>query len=502
MDYQLAQEQQTGRHYLHIRTLDTLPGMLAWLALGTVVMGAIYFPAGVLAAVALLACYSAARFTLAGIAHIWGLWLIRRWESLDWCTEYQRRAGRISLPLDSVHHLVVIPNYQENVDVLRRSLDRLAEQAHARTSISLVLAMEAAEPGAQEKGERLRAAYSASFAHVLVTLHPRRIPGEIQCKSANLNWAIRWAKHAMVDERGYDMEHLVVTTMDADTQWHPCYFASLGVLFATDPQRYSTYWQAPIRYHGNVWAAHPLMRILHAYASAWELTYLAAPWWQALPMSSYSASLRLLHDAGYWDPDAIADEWHMYIKSYFARRGNQRLTPIFLPFLANATTGDTWSRAIKARYRQTFRHAWGAKEIGYTIDQMGRHSRSTWRLLIRVAHDNLLAGAGWVIMSLGAQLPLAFHPAWARENLNSPAFLVLQASLILVTALTLIFWALDKHIRPPCPHPETKRERLYELLSLPLVAVLTMSCVALPVLHAQTRLMLGKPIEFRVTAKQ
>jgi hypothetical protein len=487
MDYQLAQEQQTDRHGLNIRTLDTLPGGLAWLALGTVVTGAIYFPAGVLVGVALLACYSAIRFALAGLAHLWGLWLIRRWESLDWHAEYQKRAGAESLPLDSVHHLVVIPNYQEEVAVLRRSLDRLAEQAHARTSISLVLAMEAAEPGAREKSEQLCAAYSASFAHVLVTLHPRRIPGEIQCKSANLNWAIRWAKREMVDERGYDMDHLVVTTMDADTQWHPRYFVSLGVLFATDSQRYSTYWQAPIRYHGNVWAAHPLMRLLHAYASAWELAYLAAPWWQALPMSSYSASLRLLHNAGYWDPDVIADEWHMYIKSYFVRGGDQQLAPVFLPFLANATTGDTWPRAIKARYRQTFRHAWGAKEIGYTI---------------RVTHDNLLAGAGWVIMFLGAQLPLALHPAWARENLDSPAFLALQVSLALVSVLTMIFWALDVRFRPPRPHSWTTRERLYELLSLPLVAVLTVLCVALPVLHAQTRLMLGKSIEFHVTAKQ
>jgi hypothetical protein len=306
----------------------------------------------------------------------------------------------------------------------------------------------------------------------------------------------------MVDELGYNLDSLVVTTMDADTLWHPHYFESLSVLFATDPQRHTTYWQAPIRYHGNVWTAHPLMRILHAYASAWELAYLAAPWWQALPMSSYSVSLRLLHSTGYYDPDVIADEWHMYIKSWFAHHGNQRVQPVFLPFLATATTDDSWHGAIRARYRQTFRHAWGAKEIGGVIAQMNATSQPALRLLLRVAHDNLLAGAGWIIMFLGSQLPLLFHPEWARANLDSLPFFVLQGSLILVTALTILFWALDVRIRPPRTGPWAIRDRVYELLSLTLVAVLTAMCVALPVLHAQTRLMLGGPIEFRVTPKE
>ena len=264
--------------------------------------------------VAGLACYSALRFALAGIANLCGLTPhsplgsgatgLRQLTSCDCISSgsgrvarsaYHERsgAGGSAAEISPFTIWSSSPITTKSPAVLRRSLDRLAEQADARTSITVVLAMEAAEPGARQKGEQLGAEYRAAFAHVFVTVHP---PGEMQCKSANLNWALRWAKHNMVDDLGYNLDHLVVTTMDADTLWHPRYFESLRVLFATDPQRYATYWQAPIRYHGNVWEAHPLMRILHAYASAWELAYLAAPWWRALPMSSYSASLRLLHE--------------------------------------------------------------------------------------------------------------------------------------------------------------------------------------------------------------
>jgi hypothetical protein len=487
------------------RIPDAIPGGLAWLALLSVVVTACYAPAILVFGVALLTAYTAVRFAFAAVAALWGLYLVRRWANTNWRAEYARRATEDSLPVDSVHHLVVIPSYHEEPAILRRTLDRLAGQTSTRTRISVVLAMEAAEPGSAEKGARLKAEYGAAFENVFVTVHPQNIPGETRCKSANQSWAVRWARQVMVDELGISADHIVVTGMDADTLWHPAYFECLSVLFAVDPRRYATYWQAPIRYHANVWEIHPLMRLLHAYSSAWELAYLAAPWWQGLPMSSYSLSLHLLESAGYWDTDVIADEWHMYLKSYFRRDGDQRLKPVFLPFLANATTGTTIWQAIQERYRQTFRHAWGAKEIGYTITQMAHCPKARRRraslLLLRVAHDNLLAGAGWVVMFLGSQLPPLLHPLWARTALTSPPFVLFQVSILTVTALTILFWVLDLRLRPARAAPWRAGDRWYELISLPLIAVLTVLCVALPVLHAQTRLMLGRSIQFRVSPK-
>ncbi|MCD4685322.1 MAG: glycosyltransferase family 2 protein [Anaerolineae bacterium] len=487
------------------RLRDALPGGLAWLALIAIIAGAMHTPLLVLAGVALLACYTAIRFGFAAVAVQHGLWQIRQWEHIDWHAEYTQRQDQHSLPLDAVQHLVIIPSYGENITLLRRTLDALAAQDHALTQITVVLAMEAAESDAQIKGAQLRNAYADRFAHVWVTLHPPNLPGERQCKSANLAWALREARRRLIDEKGYDPAHVLVTAMDADTLWHPQYFASLTVLFATDPKRYHTYWQAPIRYHANVWQTHPLLRILHAYASAWELAYLAAPWWRALPMSSYALSLRLLDETGAWDGAVIADEWHMFIKSYFARSGEQRLQQVYLPFHTQATGTGTLRDALRERYRQTFRHAWGAKEIGYTLAQMAQHPHiprtRTWGLLLRVAHDNLLAGAGWIVLFLGAQLPLLFHPDTVRQHLTSAPVLLFQASILVISVLTIWCWWLDRRLRPPRPHTHTRRDTVLELLSVPLLAVLTVIGVALPVLHAQTRMMLGKDIVFRVTPK-
>ena len=34
--------------------------------------------------------------------------------------------------------------------------------------------------------------------------------------------------------------------------------------------RHRTFWQAPIRYHGNIWQVNPLMRIINTYATAFR----------------------------------------------------------------------------------------------------------------------------------------------------------------------------------------------------------------------------------------
>ncbi|MCZ7540763.1 MAG: hypothetical protein M5U29_12805 [Anaerolineae bacterium] len=501
------------------RAGEALPGALAWLVVPGALLAAWRAREALLWITALLAVYVAARFVLAVLAQARGLRLIHQWEGADWRAEYVRRAGSGSLPREEVHHLVLLPSVNESETLLRRALDRLAAWSDARQSMSVVLAVEAAAPGAPARACRLRSAYADRFRRVLVAVHPADLPGEIAGKSANLAWALSHARHAVLSEAGgetkpgrnktatgFSPDRTIVTVMDADTLWHPAYFDCLTTLFATDPARYETYWQAPIRYHGNVWAAHPLMRPLHAQASAWELAYLAAPWWMALPMSSYSLSLRLLDEAGGWDADVIADEWHMAIKSFFARRGQQRLQPVFLPFLAHATTGRTVRATLTARYRQTLRHAWGAKEIGYALT-CARQSpatprRAALRLAGRAAHDNLLAGAGALLLVAGTQLPLLVAPGWTRAHLFSAPFVIINLALLIAAGVSVLLWAWDVRLRPPRSTPWTARARLAEGIALLLLPTLTALCVTLPVLHAQTRLLLGRALRFTVTAKE
>lgn len=491
--------------------LDGIPGILAWLALLVSLYLAFVSPWSILILASLIGLYSSLRFLLAGIANSMGLRRIRAWRQRDWRQHWRENAAPDSLPLEEVHHLVLVPNYQESLNTLRATLNNLARYEDAGRQMTVVLAMEGAEDGAADKGEQLRDEFRDCFAAIHYSVHPPDLPGEIQCKSANLAWAARWASRELVATGRLKRDTLVVTSMDADTLWDPRYFSALACLFALHPQRHLRFWQAPIRYHANIWDISPPMRLVNAYSTAFELAYLTAPWWLPLPMSSWSLSMVLLEGSDFWDGDVIADEWHMFIKSWFANQGQVRLERIFLPFAASATTGDSLREVVVNRYRQTLRHAWGSKEVGYIIAHLParRDVRSgvALQLLFRVAHDILLAGAGWILLTVGSQVTLLLHPDILLDllelNVRSPVFLALQLSFLLVSALCIVLWMQDVITRPPRPpnRPQSLRERLLTLASFPLIVFLALIFVALPTLEAQTRLMLGIPLQFRVSSK-
>ena len=493
------------------RALDGIPGCLAWVALLLSLTAAVIYPYTILVLASLLGLYSAIRFLFAGIANNRGLRKIKEWEATDWYPRYQAEYAADSLDWDDVKHVVIIPNYKEDPDIMRQTLDNLVRQYQADQRLTVVLAMEAAEEGAFEKGQCLQNEYHGRFDNIFFTIHPRGLPGEMQCKSANEAWAARWIKRTLVDEMSYSLDHILVTTMDADTLWHKDYFYALTYLFAIHPNRHLCFWQAPIRYHTNIWEISPPMRLVNAYSTALELAYLAAPWWIPMPMSSYTLSLRLLDSSGYWDGDVIADEWHMFIKAYFAREGEVTLERVFLPFSAYATTGETVWQSARNRYQQTLRHAWGSKEVGYIVAKMLEHPEiefgPSFKLLFRVAHDILLAGAGWVLLTVGSQITFLIHPEiltlLTQENFSNPVFIMLQAGFILVSVLSVVFWYQDVSVRPPRPpeHPQTLTERFLTVISFPLMIIITLIFVALPTLQAQTRLMVGIPLQFRVTRK-
>jgi cellulose synthase/poly-beta-1,6-N-acetylglucosamine synthase-like glycosyltransferase len=487
------------------QVLDGIPGFLAWVALLLTAAGAVLSPRVVVTLAALLGFYTALRFIVGALANLIGLRRVKRWEDTDWRAEYQRRAGPDSLRREDVMHVVLIPAYKEPEHVLVKTLESLARQENSATQMAIVLAMEAADPNAQATAEILRDQFRARFKFLYYTIHPKGLPGEMQCKSANEAWAARWIKRRLVDEKGYNIEHIVVTTMDADTLWHPSHFACLTTLFALNPDRDRRFWQAPIRYHSNIWDIDPTIALVHAYSSAWELAYLSAPGWIPLPMSSYALSLRLLEGVGYWDSDVIADEWHMFIKAFFQRDSQVKLERVYLPFYAEATAGNGFLDSLKNRYQQSLRHAWGSKEVGFTLARIIEHPELRvlpgLRMFFRVAHDIILAGAGWVIMTVGPYLVLMLYPQLFFAELNTAPFLLLQISLSIVSVLGFVFWVIDISIRPPRPRPWSLREVLLTLISFPLLPVMMLVALAIPTIQAQTQLMLGMPIQFKVTKK-
>ncbi|HRE47838.1 MAG TPA: glycosyltransferase family 2 protein [Aggregatilineales bacterium] len=489
---------------LRNRILDGIPGALMWVSFILVIAGTVFAPVVVFTVAASIGAYMALRMAAAGVANLLGVRHIRRWEATDWRAQYLRQRRADSLRWEDVRHLVIIPNYKEDITVLRATLERLAASPLAREQIIIALAMEASDPNAASTAATLRTEFEGRFLAIHATLHPRGIVGEVAGKSSNVAWAAKHVQKMLCEDTGMCLDHTVITVSDADSILHPRYLEALTCQFATTSHRMSAIWQAPIRYNGNVWDVHPALAIVQAYSAAWELAYLAGSWWQGLPISTYSLSLRLAHDVGYWDTDVIAEDWHMFIKCYFGRKGLLQIEPIYLPFSAYSVTGDGFIDSCRNRYNQTLRHAWGAKEMGYTIRLMMERPipfHRALRVFLRVSHDNLMAGAGWMIMTVGTQLPLILNPGLFLGRIFSPEFLIIQGALVTVAAMGMLFYWIDLKMRPPRSHPWRLGEVVLTGGSFIALGILVLILVALPAIEAQTRLMLGVSLEYKVARK-
>ena len=72
----------------------------------------------------------------------------------------------------AVHHLVVLPNFNEPQEVLSRTLQSLSVQERADQSITVVLGMEEREPEARGKAGMLMAQYKGRFFSMMAAFHP------------------------------------------------------------------------------------------------------------------------------------------------------------------------------------------------------------------------------------------------------------------------------------------------------------------------------------------
>jgi hypothetical protein len=490
-----------------MRALHMLPGLVTWaLILAPFILAR---PAPILSV--LLALAFQAYWLLRGLGMLMyggiGWARVRAHANIDWYALYEaeRKAGTPVLPWAQVRHLVIIPNYNEPIDKLRATLEGLAGQREMASRIWAVLAMEAREAGAEAKAQALQREFAGRLGGVYYTIHPDGLPGEEAVKGANETWAARWARHHLIERLGHDHRHVTITSCDADSVFHPSYFLCLTAKFATDPQRYLRIWQAPVLFHNNVWRVPSFVRFGTAMAAIVQLAGLCDPQAKSFPMSTYSASLALVDGVGYWDPDAIADDWHMFLKCFFRRWGRVAIEPIYLPVSADATLAHGfWSTAVN-RYEQVKRHAWGVCDLAYAIRNYFQHAEIPARVKLprvwALAVEHLIWSTSWPVITFGLMVPCLLNPGFAVSAQGVFLGRLYAAIGVIAGILSPALVLIDILLRPPRPARTRWWQTAWSALQWPLVPIFMFLFGTLPAIDAQTRLMLGETLAFRVTEK-
>lgn len=484
------------------RALQILPGFLVWATLiGSVVLSFVR-PLWVVYFVIVFDLYWLFKvgYFIPFLLISW--WRFRRDTRINWqpiaeaCRGYER-----------IHHLIFLPTYKEDVDVIRGTLQSLLDSAYPADRMIVVLAGEERDRERFEAATAiLQAEFDGRFFRLLTTLHPKDLPDEIPGKGSNLHWS----GHAILPEieaLGLKFEDVIVSSFDVDTIVHPQYVSRLTHLYLTIPEPTHSSFQPIAFYNNNLWESPAAVRVAMLGTTFWLLAELARPE-GAMTFSSHSMSLRMLVDVGFWQKDVVSEDSRIFLQALIRYHGKYRVTPMYVPVsMDTVMTGKYWP-ALVALYKQQRRWAWGVENFSYMALAFARDRRMPFIVKCSFLWKQLEGMYNWatapILIFLLGRIPFWAAPDQFREFAifqNTPFTLQWLMRFAMIGALVSV--ALAMNLLPPRPAHVPRYHTIVVLflqwLLLPVTSVLF---GAFPAIDAQTRMMLGLRLGFNVSPKR
>jgi len=416
------------------------------------------------------------------------------------------RSGRLPPPWRDVYHLVIFPIARENAEIFGPGVESLTRCSFPGQRLLVVLAVEESAPAETKQDARsLRRRYSGRFLDLLVVIHPTGLPGEARVKGANATFAARKAADYL-RQKGIPFENTLVSCFDADTVVSPEYFGCLTYHFLVTPQRTRASYQPIPLYQNNLWEAPGFARVLDVGSSFFQLVEATNPE-RLVTFSSHSMSFQALVDIGYWPVDMISDDSAIYWKAFVKYQGDYRVVPMYTTVSMDVTQAENWRKTVANVYKQKRRWAWGVENVPLVMSAflltrgipLVTRAKQAYKLL-----QTHLSWTTWpILLGVMSWLPAVFMSrefstsvvTYSEPRLLSTMFNLAFGGYLLYVLLSQLFLP-----RTRGPLRILKRiAHVFEWLLIPPISVLF---GAIPALDAQTRLMLGKYMEFWVTVKK
>lgn len=480
------------------RALEILPGLFSWTSIILFFVGSFLAPLQLAYLVIIFDIFWFYKSVTFATSALVSYFRLNASQVMDWLGEV-----KMFPHWKKVHHIVIIPQYKEPLHILERSIQSLLAQDFPLKQITVVMATEARDPEGAQKANFLKEKYGKKFANFFVTVH-QLTPKETAGKHSNENYAARWVKKELIDKKRMDINYFVVTSSDADHCFHPKHFSYLTYCFLDNPHRYLRFWEPAIFFYNNYWRLPAIVRVPNTLNTIWMAAVLSRKD-RLVSCQNYSLSLKLLDEVGYWDPKIIPEDYHLFFKAYYKKRGLVETEPIYLPVYADAAESTTLWKTIKNTYNQFQRWAWGISDDpnvvkNYLLTPTVSFFDKTIRL-VKLLEDHLLMPVNWFLITLGITIPSLIIPEFSQTALgyNLPRI----SSFILTLCLLFlgVIYFINVKLRPPRPNTISR----FRAFLIPLEFILMPLCGflfnVLPTLDAHTRLMLGKYIEYRVTEK-
>lgn len=485
------------------RLTELIPGALTWTALLLPIFFSLKFPSFVAYFIIFFDFYWLGKSLFYTVNIVKSYMAMRKAMAKNWILECEnlkpfRRDFR------EIYQAIILVTYKEPLELLRRSISSYVDAAYPKNRKILIFATEERDKkNATDLFRKLKKEFGSDFLIFEQTVHPKDLPGEIACKSANATWAAKRLRQICV-ERGIAVEDVIVHNFDADTRVHPQYFAHCAYKFLTIPDPYKTSLQPIHLYSNNIWYVPSLIRMV-AFGSTFVLMADCQRPRRFRNFSSRSNCFKTIIDIGYWTTCAIPEDSRQYYDSLFVFHGNHRVEPLFVPVYMDAALAETYWETFKNQYLQLRRWAWGCTDIPYLIKRsIEDRSLSFWFKLnhiLRLIEWHFSWATAPIFITFVGWLPLLLHPTFKNTVLGYSLPQTTSGILTLAMVGLLVSILFSLLMLPPRPKDVIKAKRIAMLLQWCLFPVVSILLSSLPAIDAQTRLLLGKYLEYRVTVK-
>ena len=485
--------------------LEMVPGLISW----AIILGPIWlsfsYPWLVAYFVLTFDFYMLCRSLWLGVTVVIGYRRMRRVLATDWKARLESVVppGPGAPKMRELIQLALIPTYTEPLDKLRHTVRALADAEWPTDRKICAIITRESDANGIANVKALRKEFRGSFAEFIHILDPLE-PGIVIGKSSAMAWGGRYLYRLLVRERGMDASRILITDLDADFRVHPQYFTYLAWTHLSDENRDTQLYQPIPFFHNNIWEAPVLLRLFAAMLTQLQLWRSVMPE-KLVSFSSYSTTLKMVHDVGYWATDAIPEDSRFYWKSYFTYGERFRAVPLFIPIYGDAVRARSYWRSLMTQYVQARRWAWGVTDIPYVVQNAIRHTEipllsRVWRVL-NLFWEHISWAIGPFVITFGTVIPLVLNPAFGQTILgqNLPIYASTMLSMALLALGVMIY--IENSIVPKRPVVWGWLPRLMsyaQWIGLPIIGILFSN---LPALDAQTRLLTGRYLEYRVTEK-
>lgn len=397
------------------------------------------------------------------------------------------------------YYCAIIPFASESVNILRPTIQSIADSDFPKDKKILCLSSEKAIPCGQAISEQFRNEFKDFFAHIFITEHELK-PGEIKGKSSNQNHCGRFL-YDKIQDLNIDPAKVLISSNDADVLNDNQYHTYLLHKFLSEGENNHCRIYQPIPTDfTNYWNAKFFSRLIIITGALWRMALQHSNNHRCTVYSFYSMSLKMLKDIDFWDVDLIPEDERTMFKALFRFGSKFKVVPMFILTTGNSIQGLSVIDTFIEQYKQIRRWAWGASEFAYSVKRVLTCNKVDYKVVFRPILNQLRISTEWALSSLlllfGGILPGVINSNFAETQFAQIYPMILSSILSSSSILIILLIILELKIIPKKFQSRGFFRQLVNISQWIFMPIIGFVFSSIPAFEAQTRLIFNRPIVY------